>query len=116
MVKVQPTPGSSLAGKLKEGLNPAGAKEQIQVIEEVGLPISAGLKLNDPFRPHKCRFGDNTCLVEPGKDCAKMGVIYEITCRTCNHEIDQGGEESQTRQPGGQQAPNYMGMTMTSAL
>ena len=42
-----------------------------------------------------------------------MGVIYKITCKTCNQDIDQGGEES--RDPGGQKAPNYMGMTMTSA-
>ena len=77
--------------------------------------MSAGLKVNDPFKPRTCRFGDSECLVEPGKDCATMGIIYEITCLSCNQEVGQVPGERESRQPGGQHAPNYVGMSMTSA-
>ena len=53
--------------------------------------------------------------MEPGKDCATMGIIYEITCQSCNQEVGQVPGERESRQPGGQHAPNYVGMTMTSA-
>ena len=38
--------------------------------------------------------------------------MYEITCMTCNEDIDIS--MSTNRQPGGQNAPNYIGMTRTS--
>ena len=57
-------------------------------MEEGGLAISSGLKINDPFRPQTCRFGDLDCMVETGKDCASMGAVYEITCKECNTKID----------------------------
>ena len=54
VTKCQPTPGSILANRLKKALNPEGSKERVQVIQEGGLPISSGLKINDPFRPKAC--------------------------------------------------------------
>ena len=84
-------------------------------MEEGELLISSGLKINDPFRPKPCRFGDLNCIVETGKDCASMGIVYEITCKECNNKIDQDEEGAGSRKPGGQKAPNYIGMTMTSS-
>ena len=84
-------------------------------MEEGGLPISAGLKVNDPFKPDTCRYGDSKCIVENGKDCATMGILYEITCQSCSEVIELEDGEQVSRQPGGQKAPNYIGMSMTSA-
>ena len=70
VTKCQPTPGGELATRLKKTLNPKDSKEKIQVVEEGGLPISVGLRTNDPFRPQSCRYEDNKCMVESGKDCA----------------------------------------------
>ena len=96
VTKCQPTPGGELASRLKKILNPRDSKDRIQVVEEGGLPISVGLKANDPFRPQSCRFGDDKCMVEVGKDCATMGIIYEITCSTCQTpiEVEEGPQSS----------------------
>ena len=53
VTRCQPTPGGTLASKLKKCLNPKGSKERIQVVEEGGLPVSAGLKVNDPVNQSK---------------------------------------------------------------
>ena len=50
-------------------------------------------------------------MVESGKDCAKTGVLYEISCVQCNQNLTQ---QTVSRGPGGCQAPNYIGMTRTS--
>ena len=81
-------------------------------MEEGGVPISAGLKRNDPFFSGGCRFGDPDCIVEGGKDCATMQVVYEITCNKCQQSVDDVSKRS--REPGKQQGKNYVGMTMTS--
>ena len=70
VVKCQTTPGGLLTARLKKTLNPEGAKERVQIMEEGGLPISIGLRVNDPFHPGSCRFGDTKCIVENGKDCS----------------------------------------------
>ena len=68
------------------------------------------LKRSDPFKPLGCRYGDPSCIVEEGKDCAQTGLIYEITCQACN------GQNSPTsRGPGSATSYNYIGMTRTSA-
>ena len=68
------------------------------------------LKRSDPFKPLGCRYGDPSCIVEEGKDCAQTGLIYEITCQACN------GQNSPTsRGPGSATSFNYIGMTRTSA-
>ena len=115
VTKCQPTPGGTLAAKLKKSLNPEGSKERIQVVEEGGLPVSVGLRVNDPFHPGTWRYGHKECIVEKGKDCATMGILYEITCKSCNEVIEMNEGEQTSRQPGGQQGPNYVGMSMTSA-
>ena len=82
-------------------------------MEEGGVPITAGLKKNDPFFSGGCRFGDSKCIVENGKDCATMQIIYEITCNAC--QVNVGERERCSRDPGGQEGKNYIGMTMTSS-
>ena len=53
-------------------------------------------------------------MVEEGKDCAQMGLLYELTCNSCKETVEEeGGGES--RDPGGQRRENYIGMTRTSA-
>ena len=42
----------------------------------------------DPFRNKSCRFEDENCMVDSDKDCAQMGVIYEITCNECQDPIN----------------------------
>ena len=51
--------------------------------------------------------------MEEGKDCAQMGLLYELTCNSCKETVEEeGGGES--RDPGGQRRENYIGMTATS--
>ena len=81
------------------------------MFEDGGLPVICSLRRTDPFRVPECRFKDPDCLVESGKDCAKTGVLYEISCKACNQKIQ---EPVTSRAPGSCQAPNYVGMTRTS--
>ena len=74
-----------------------------------------GLRVNDPFHPGSCRFGDPKCIVESNKDCGQMGNIYKITCMTCQEAVIQEHGNQISRLPGGQLGPNYIGMTATSA-
>ena len=50
--------------------------------------------------------------MEGGKDCSKTGILYEITCLACNSKVDS---PNISRAPGQCVAPNYVGMTRTSA-
>ena len=54
-------------------------------------------------------------MVEGDKDCAKMGIIYEITCNSCMEPVNPGDKTKESRGPGGQARKNYVGMTRTSA-
>ena len=111
VISCQPTPGGILARKLTESLN-SNPDRKILVTEDGEIPVSASLRKADPFRNPKCRFNDPDCMVEGSKDCAKSGVIYEITCILCNTESDDPGPQS--RNPGSCQTYNYIGMTRTS--
>ena len=73
------------------------------------------LRRTDPFLKDQCRYGDNTCIVEKGKDRGKRGIIYEVTCNACREPIDPQNQVKESRKPGGQPRPNYVGMTRTSA-
>lgn len=42
-----------------------------------------------------------------------MGAIYEITCNACSETLDLS-KAKETRKPGGQGRPNYIGLTRTS--
>ena len=96
---------------LKTSLNQNSRNGRILVTEDGGLPVTAGLRKTDPFRRPSCRFNDPSCIVESTKDCAKTGILYEITCVTCN----QGVTDNFSRSPGACKTPNYVGMTRTSA-
>ena len=103
--------GGILARKLKESLNMDPRKGRILVTEDGGLPVICSLKRTDPFRKPQCRFNDPKCLVEEGKDCAKTGILYEISCKACNQKVT---EPVISRGPGSRKTPNYVGMTRTS--
>ena len=81
--------------------------------EDGGQPALAFLRRSDPFKSDGCRFEDTKCLVEPNKDCAAMGAIYKITCKTCRNVVDPPIIK-EPRNPGGQKLENYVGMTATS--
>ena len=110
IITCQPTPGGELCRRLKECINGDVNRRRVLVQEDGGFPVTSSLRRTDPFKPHGCRFGDDQCMVEDNKDCAKSSVVYEITCTTCNETVDVTTD----RQPGGQGAPNYIGMTRTS--
>ena len=42
-----------------------------------------------------------------------MQVIYEITCNSCQQNVDT--ESKRSREPGKQEGKNYIGMTMMSS-
>ena len=112
VITCQPSPGGKLSNMLKTKLNQKSNNGRILVTEDGGLPVTAGLRKTDPFKRLECRFKDPSCIVEKHKDCAKTGVIYEITCVSCNQSIQ---DTNTSRYPGHCLAPNYVGMTRTSA-
>ena len=63
VMKCQANPDGKLADMLKTALNPIGAKERVQVVEEGGVPLTAGLRKKDPFFLGSCRFGDPNCII-----------------------------------------------------
>ena len=84
------------------------------VTEDGGRPAISSLRRSDPFKKFGCRYNDPTCIVEGDKDCAKTGVIYEITCVKCSHEEESISEKPVKRCPGARNSVNYVGMTRTS--
>ena len=50
-------------------------------VEMGGMPVTAGLMSKDPFKPDRCRFDDNKCLVDQDKDCMTQNSVYRITCQ-----------------------------------
>ena len=111
VISCQPTPGGVLARKLSKTLNELCPNKRILVTEDGGLPVSASIRKTDPFKRNSCRFNDPLCIVEQHKDCAKMGVIYEISCVSCNQTMS---EVPVSRSPGSWNMYNYVGMTRIS--
>ena len=112
VISCQPTPGGILAKKLNERVNAINPTKRILVTEDGGSPTISSLKKSDPFRLPTCRFSDPRCIVENGRDCAKQGVIYEISCTQCNQDSQ---EIPTSRDPGSWNNYNYIGMTRCSA-
>ena len=115
VITCQPTPGGILKSKLNKVMNPPGAERRILITEDGGQPAVSYLKKTDPFFTQTCRYGDENCIVEQTKDCGTMGIIYELTCNTCTEPIAGLDVCKESRTPGGQTRPNYVGMTSTSA-
>ena len=115
VIKCQATPGGTLAKMLDKNLNPGSNKERIKVVEEGGAPATASLRRADPFKMAGCRFQDGSCMVDAKQDCSQMGCIYEICCKACQDPVHQDQAKTKvTREPGGQDRVNYVGMTRTS--
>ena len=84
-------------------------------MENGGIPITAQVRKNDPFFEGGCKYGDESCMTHHNVDCSKSGVIYEITCNSCDQPVCETDTlESTSTDPGGQPRHNYVGMTMTS--
>ena len=81
------TPGGILKKSLSKKINAnRSTYKQLFVIEDGGQPIHCGLRVADPMRPNGCIYGKSDCTVSKG-NCNKIGVIYRITCLTCQDEI-----------------------------
>ena len=111
----QPTPDRELARRLNKALNKPDNQERTLITEDGGRPAISSIREKDPFFGGGCRFQDDTCPVESGRDCATQGVLYEITCNACRDPVDPGRSNiKETRKPGGQGQYNYLGMTRCS--
>ena len=82
-------------------------------MEESGLPITIGLRKNNPFRTNGCQYGDPDCLAQGDQDCGQMGLVYAIRCNTCKSTLDPEVKEHPGK-TGGIKSPNYIGMTSCS--
>ena len=90
VITCQAIHGGKLARDIKVAINSDPKKRNIMVTEDRGVLAISVLRRSDPFKPDGCRFSDPDCIVQGKKDCAKTGVIYEITCVQCS----KAGEES----------------------
>ena len=62
-----------------------------------------------------CKYGDDACITDYKVDCSKSGVVYKITCNSCDQPLsDNNIRTSTSTDPGGQTKHNYVGMTTTS--
>ena len=52
--------------------------------------------------------------MKEGVNCGQSHCLYEITCDTCLQPVDLNLSNKESREPGGQPRPNYIGMTWTS--
>jgi hypothetical protein len=82
------------------------------------VPISVGLKKNDPFRLESCDFNDPECIVDNKTSCGTMSACYQILCSSGDTVPEEThpltliqGEEVATVQPkgGGGAARNAAG-------
>ena len=113
-IRCAPTPGGELAKLITRALNKEGS-ERTLVMENGGIPVTSQVRKNDPFFEGGCKYGDESCMTQYNVDCSKSGVIYEITCNTCEHPVNESDTvENTSTDPGGQPRHNYVGMTMTS--
>ena len=111
-ISCQATPGGVLAERIKKAIGTAKDGQTRLVLEDGGAPITLGLKKKDPFEKKECKFGDPQCWIKDGK-CHKMSCIYNITCNTCQEEVDPEIRQSH-QEPGGTKTSHYIGMTATS--
>ena len=101
-----------MAEALRKAIGTTNDGQTRLVLEDGGAPITLGLKKKDPFETNACKFGDPQCWIKDGK-CHKMSCIYNITCNTCQEEVDPEIRQSH-QEPGGTKTSHYIGMTATS--
>ena len=84
VIKVQATPGSILALKVKEKLKGITAPDggTTLTVEATGKSILAGLRAPDPLRKPGCPHSDQ-CLINPEQSCGATRVIYKVACSLC---------------------------------
>ena len=111
-VSCQATPDGVLAAKLREAIGHSNDGQMKLILEDGGIPVTAGLKKKDPFADNICKFGDDECWVKDGK-CNKMNCIYNVTCNGCNDVIEPEVRQ-ELHKPGGTKVSHYIGMTSTS--
>ena len=108
VMKVPTTPGSRLAQKMRDSIGSLRGPDKgiTKVIEGAGVPVGAGLLVNDPFPTQQCDWQE-PCLVGPG--CSVVGSNYIITCIGCNPR-----GVSDQRQRGSKDKSKYLGQNGTS--
>ena len=72
VITCQPTPGGILARKIKESINSDPRKKRILVTEGRWLLVTVSIKKTDPLRQRRCRYMEDSCIVEEGRDCSKQ--------------------------------------------
>lgn len=63
-------------------------KRNMIVVTEDGARYTSYIII-EKVQPHEqdvCNFKDPDCNVEGNKDCAKTGIIYEVTCVAFNSD------------------------------
>ena len=86
-LQVTCTPLGELANKIKQKLKTIERDEnKTLVIEKSGIPISAGLKKENPYKLPGCPSGILKCPVKSDQDCSKMNISYEIKCSICSND------------------------------
>jgi len=94
----QATPGGTLASMLRQKLGQTPDGNTRLVMEEAGVPVSMGLKRNNPIKAEGWRFDDGECMVDTKGDCSNLRSRYMIRCQKCSKvPMDP---KSNFRQPG----------------
>ena len=77
------TPSGMLVRNVRDKINNITGLDggKTMVLEMGGMPITAGIMKNDPFKPSTCRFGNANCLVDNANDCMSSNAVYKITCQ-----------------------------------
>ena len=104
-LKVQATPGSQLAEKMKQKIGsqygPDGG--QTKIVEMGGPSITAGMGKSDPFKNGGCPF-EEKCPISETQNCTDARVVYQFDCYDCV-------ENSENQSP----IPVYVGTSGHSA-
>merc|ERR1711954_521603 len=84
VIKVQATPGGTLASRVRSRLRGQLAPDggTTLVVEAAGKPLTAGLKRPDPGLSKGCPFRDK-CLVDDRSSCWGSKIVYKLSCNLC---------------------------------
>ena len=112
-VSCQVTPNSNLKKSLSKRINTNREGGTLQVIEDGGIPITAGIKVT--FQRPGCVFGDPQCIVTNNTQCDQSGLIYNIKCSACYMTLlTEGLDNGRNNCDIEYDTPTYTGLTRNS--